>query len=404
MMKKRRILNEYQLERLKEHKYAAEGSSLLDPYMQPFWKWLVEQIPLTWAPNAITLWGLIGNILSTIFLMLYCPNGFGEAPWWCYTLCAVFLFVYQSLDAIDGKQARRTGSSSPLGELFDHGCDAMSIVIIIVGVCIATQIGSSPYMFSLVTFITMTIFYAAQWRTFATGVMKFGLLDVTEGQVAVTAIYLFDAIFGVSIWNQEVILGLKVNQILWLGTSVFGISILSNFLLVIYRADDTNASESNDKTVNKPTSKSGCCEEEAKKLKSLVSRRYVPAIPMGIFFFFGFSCCFFSASGVLENNVVLYHVMFGVVATKLCCLVLVSHMTKTDMPCLDSIFIGPFLLLLAEMLRFPEETCFLWMAFFYNIINLLVHVSRVCSDICDHLDIYCFKIAPPQSHSNSSPD
>lgn len=31
------------------------------------------------------------------------------------------LFVYQSLDAIDGKQARRTGMSGPLGELFDHG-------------------------------------------------------------------------------------------------------------------------------------------------------------------------------------------------------------------------------------------------------------------------------------------
>ena len=36
------------------------------------------------------------------------------------------LFIYQSLDAIDGKQARRTNSNSPLGELFDHGCDALS--------------------------------------------------------------------------------------------------------------------------------------------------------------------------------------------------------------------------------------------------------------------------------------
>ena len=33
------------------------------------------------------------------------------------------LFVYQSLDAIDGKQARRTGTSGPLGELFDHGTE-----------------------------------------------------------------------------------------------------------------------------------------------------------------------------------------------------------------------------------------------------------------------------------------
>jgi phosphatidylglycerophosphate synthase len=36
------------------------------------------------------------------------------------------LFIYQTLDAIDGKQARRTKSNSPLGELFDHGCDGVS--------------------------------------------------------------------------------------------------------------------------------------------------------------------------------------------------------------------------------------------------------------------------------------
>jgi phosphatidylglycerophosphate synthase len=32
----------------------------------------------------------------------------------------VSLFIYQSFDAIDGKQARRTNTSSPLGELFDQ--------------------------------------------------------------------------------------------------------------------------------------------------------------------------------------------------------------------------------------------------------------------------------------------
>jgi len=28
-------------------------------------------------------------------------------------------------DNLDGKQARRTNTSSPLGLLFDHGCDAL---------------------------------------------------------------------------------------------------------------------------------------------------------------------------------------------------------------------------------------------------------------------------------------
>lgn len=49
-----------------------------------------------------------------------------QAPRWACFLCALGLFVYQSLDAIDGKQARRTGTSTPLGELFDHGCDSIS--------------------------------------------------------------------------------------------------------------------------------------------------------------------------------------------------------------------------------------------------------------------------------------
>ncbi len=45
---------------------------------------------------------------------------------WPSLSCAIGLFVYQTLDAIDGKQARRTKTQSPLGELFDHGCDSLS--------------------------------------------------------------------------------------------------------------------------------------------------------------------------------------------------------------------------------------------------------------------------------------
>lgn len=57
--------------------------------------------------------------------MTFCVTLF-QAPFWAYILGALGLFIYQSLDAIDGKQARRTNSSSPLGELFDHGCDSIS--------------------------------------------------------------------------------------------------------------------------------------------------------------------------------------------------------------------------------------------------------------------------------------
>ena len=42
---------------------------------------------------------------------------------------AIGLFVYNTLDNMDGKQARKIGASSPLGLIMDHGCDSMNTFI-----------------------------------------------------------------------------------------------------------------------------------------------------------------------------------------------------------------------------------------------------------------------------------
>jgi ethanolaminephosphotransferase len=47
-----------------------------------------------------------------------------------YFLSGFVVLMYLHLDCLDGKQARRTKSSSPLGQLFDHGCDALSVHLI----------------------------------------------------------------------------------------------------------------------------------------------------------------------------------------------------------------------------------------------------------------------------------
>jgi hypothetical protein len=64
------VLNEQQIRRLKEHKYASEGTTLFDPFMQKFWKWLVEFCPLWVAPNLLTIIGLALNIGTSILLMI----------------------------------------------------------------------------------------------------------------------------------------------------------------------------------------------------------------------------------------------------------------------------------------------------------------------------------------------
>jgi choline/ethanolamine phosphotransferase len=64
------ILTDQQIKRLKEHKYASEGTTLLDPYMQIFWKRLVEYCPLWVAPNLVTIIGLAINIATSISLLI----------------------------------------------------------------------------------------------------------------------------------------------------------------------------------------------------------------------------------------------------------------------------------------------------------------------------------------------
>jgi len=118
---------------LKNYQYKSGGYSWLDNKMNPFWVYCVTLLPEWMAPNLVTLIGFFFMMSSfAIFIIFGGKFGVEELPWWTHFYCAFSHFAYQTLDAIDGKQARRTGSSSPLGQLFDHGCDVYTGAIQIV--------------------------------------------------------------------------------------------------------------------------------------------------------------------------------------------------------------------------------------------------------------------------------
>lgn len=73
------------------------------------------------APNLITLIGLVVSMCGALQYLFYDTSLTQSMPNCMYYTSAFCAFAYQTLDAIDGKQARRTGQSSPLGQLFDHG-------------------------------------------------------------------------------------------------------------------------------------------------------------------------------------------------------------------------------------------------------------------------------------------
>lgn len=114
------------------------------------------------------------------------------------------MFIYQTLDACDGKQARRTGSTSTLGELFDHGCDSLSTVFVAISACIAVQLGDYSNLMFYQCIAASALFYAAHWQTYVSAKLRFGKFDVTEAQFCIIAIHLVSAIFGVEIWSKQV--------------------------------------------------------------------------------------------------------------------------------------------------------------------------------------------------------
>ncbi|XP_029670235.1 cholinephosphotransferase 1 isoform X2 [Formica exsecta] len=421
---KEKLLSPGQLKRLSEHKYSCTSKSLLDGLLQPWWDWLVSKVPLWLAPNLITVLGLIVNIVTTLILVYYSPDARAEPPRWACFLCALGLFIYQSLDAIDGKQARRTGTSTPLGELFDHGCDSISTVFVALSACIAVQLGYYPTWMFFQCFCAMTLFYCAHWQTYVSGSLRFGKVDVTEAQFTIITIHLISAIFGPEIWMMEI--------------PVLGVGTLNNYIAVIFYAGyvqvflefckvfESGGIGKNGSTIALPytgtevkvfplwaavgiaillaqSSISVILAGGVGKNGSTVAGTSVlsPIIPFSFVIVPAFIIYRKSAEHVYENHSALYILAFGMVAAKVTNRLVVAHMTKNEMQYLDSSLIGPAMLFLNQYFNFfIKEYYVLWLCFIWVTLDLFRYSAQVCLEICDHMKIKLFRI--PCDHHTST--
>ena len=83
------------------------------------------------APNLVTLTGWFIIVIDLAIIFCFDTTMSKVLPLWVYFASAFSVWFYQTMDAVDGKQARRTGTSGPLGQLFDHGCDAITTTFIV---------------------------------------------------------------------------------------------------------------------------------------------------------------------------------------------------------------------------------------------------------------------------------
>jgi phosphatidylglycerophosphate synthase len=68
----------------------------------------------------MTLGGLIFPLIHLAVLIYYDWTFSETLPQWTFLLGALSMFWFQTIDATDGKQARKTDNCSPLGQLLDH--------------------------------------------------------------------------------------------------------------------------------------------------------------------------------------------------------------------------------------------------------------------------------------------
>ncbi|KAJ3266319.1 hypothetical protein HK104_006133 [Borealophlyctis nickersoniae] len=110
-----------QLQGLKFYKYSSIDKSPLSNYiLRHYWEFATTLFPRWMAPNLITLTGFMFVLLNVGFILIYTPDLETQGPGWVYFSFAAGIWLYSTFDNVDGKQARRTGTSSPLGELFDQ--------------------------------------------------------------------------------------------------------------------------------------------------------------------------------------------------------------------------------------------------------------------------------------------
>lgn len=266
------------LKQLEDHKYVAGGSTPLESYvMNPFWNWTASFVPkvsslvlapprppllaspvalllhccrtvLTiappapasrqWlAPNLITLCGSLCTLGGYFLMLQYSPDLRGVAPTWVYLVLVLSVFAYQTLDAIDGKHARNTKSGSPLGQLFDHGCDAGGAAFLALTIAMAIQLGPNYKVVALMLAIQLP-FFLAQWEEYHLHVLRtnVGVVGVTEGQIFMMGIYGATAAWGPGIWTADVSAALGAAPGTLLGHDVLLLSFLTQplFLAAVF--------------------------------------------------------------------------------------------------------------------------------------------------------------------------
>jgi len=89
---------------------------------------------------------------------------------------------------------------------------------------------------------------------------------------------------------------------------------------------------------------------------------------------------------------------FGLIGSKITNKLIVAQMTKNELPYLDRVFLGPFLMYVNQSKGpFIPERILLSLILVFAIIDYALYCQRICQDICEATGWKVFTIKPVSS-------
>jgi ethanolaminephosphotransferase len=156
-----------------EYRYRVKDFSLVTPWFrETLVRPLLAYIPWQIPANHITLGS---NLFMFAALLLSMFSGENR---YVFLVVPVLVFSYVIGDHLDGMQAKRTGTSSALGEFFDHFLDIFNNGILVMIVCSLMNV--SPWVFAIclaVSYIAHSAIFFEQLKTGWLIFEKFGALE-----------------------------------------------------------------------------------------------------------------------------------------------------------------------------------------------------------------------------------
>lgn len=290
----------------------------------------------------------------------------------------VAAFSYLHLDALDGKQARRTGTSSPLGQLVDHGCDCINLTFMVFMFWSVFGMEASA-LFPLYASLCFAVFIASTWEEFHTGVLYLGRINgPVEGTTSLSVCSIISGVLGRHVWSSVVFGGYRIKDLLLF-------FIVSGSVLTI-----------------------ACSVLKVLRVKGVSAMHDL--LPSFAALYCG--CWWLSQrEGISPGTLSLFLAMIGLMTSNLVSRIVVNHVTHQPYPRWTAAFLPVIIGCLTAILR--EHFSFLFFgvsdqallaAGYLWVIAMQVHYHVVIFDtVSSFLGIRVFKIAPQAAKIDAAP-